>query len=269
MKRKAISNMPGNRVIPKKTSHCYHCFTIFQAGNHQIRLKPRRKISHSVHKLLAKSKGSSKQLGTFQKRMVDLYLQSRNKLVISCFTCKKTVKMACQSHEERIQQLFKPAPKEIDEKVMTKNQKKRKKRKTLRQKKKFTKFLFDNEEEALAAAKKKNNIPEEDSEQAPVPGPEMPVLTVPETQTRKTTEPILHKSLNVTQPSFSVKTLHNASRTSGVSQNSVSKKKTAAVGVVKSKKKKGRDLHQQLQKVLAADKEKKSGNSLQDFLTSL
>ena len=63
---------------------------------------------------------------------------------------------------------------------------------------------------------------------------------------------------------------HNASRT-GVKSQNVGSKKTSRV--VKpdliSKKKKSRDIHQQLQKVLAADKRKKSRSSLQDFLTCL
>lgn len=85
-----IIDLPA--IPPEQT--CPFCMTIFRPGNHHIRVIPRVKVNTKMQKLLGRQRENT-VLGKFQKRLLDLCTQRKNRMVIACETCNHRTVINC------------------------------------------------------------------------------------------------------------------------------------------------------------------------------
>ncbi|XP_060706177.1 UPF0711 protein C18orf21 homolog [Hemiscyllium ocellatum] len=79
----------GTKVNPEAV--CSHCFECLLPGNHRVRLKPKRRITVQIKKLLRREAANWK-LNLKQVRQLQKYRNSRSTLLVTCYTCKETSK---------------------------------------------------------------------------------------------------------------------------------------------------------------------------------
>ncbi|XP_078270550.1 UPF0711 protein C18orf21 homolog [Rhinoraja longicauda] len=73
----------------KSSGVCKHCFQFLRPGNHRVRLKPRRKMTPQIKKLL-QHQAANWKLNLKQQRKLWKYWKSPNKLLVTCYTCEET-----------------------------------------------------------------------------------------------------------------------------------------------------------------------------------
>ncbi|XP_032870233.1 UPF0711 protein C18orf21 homolog [Amblyraja radiata] len=73
----------------KSSGVCKHCFQYLRPGNHRVRLKPRKKMTPQIKKLL-QHQAANWKLNLKQQRKLWKYWKCPNKLLVTCYTCKET-----------------------------------------------------------------------------------------------------------------------------------------------------------------------------------
>ncbi|KAL8165862.1 UNVERIFIED_CONTAM: hypothetical protein K2H54_055759 [Gekko kuhli] len=84
------SNMEGKNAN-SAGQVCPFCFQILIPGNHRVRLKPKMRITPQIRKLLHREAKKYK-LNFKQGKLLKRYRESKNVLLITCNTCKKTTR---------------------------------------------------------------------------------------------------------------------------------------------------------------------------------
>lgn len=77
---------------------CHFCGNIFVAGNHNVRVVSRLKISKSMKKILTKA---APILGKFKKKVKDMYAKSKNKMIIHCKVCLHRTVIKCMARTQK------------------------------------------------------------------------------------------------------------------------------------------------------------------------
>ncbi|XP_013794147.1 UPF0711 protein C18orf21 homolog isoform X2 [Limulus polyphemus] len=74
----------------KKNEHiCPHCGSAWLPGNHRVRIKPRPKLTKHLRKLLKKGRDNSESIKLKDRRQIDYFRKSTNKIIVHCLSCKK------------------------------------------------------------------------------------------------------------------------------------------------------------------------------------
>ena len=76
--------------LPETPKHisCQYCGSLYNPGNYKVQVKPKMKLNKKIRKLLLKE-NDGYHLGKFQMRLLKMYRESKNKLVLTCLTCHK------------------------------------------------------------------------------------------------------------------------------------------------------------------------------------
>nr|XP_056713816.1 UPF0711 protein C18orf21 homolog [Euleptes europaea] len=77
---------------------CPYCFQFLLPGNHRVRLKPKMRITPQIQKLLH-LEAKKYKLSFKQGKVVKRYKESKNVLLITCNTCRKTTRHYGKSRE--------------------------------------------------------------------------------------------------------------------------------------------------------------------------
>ncbi|KAK3597606.1 hypothetical protein CHS0354_030152 [Potamilus streckersoni] len=260
---------------------CPFCNTPFTLGNHRVRLVPKMKLDKRMKKLLRKNECSSQSLGKFQNMLVKNYRKSCNKLVVTCFACKKITKLPGQSRKDKAIQ--KQTEIKIDIPVAELKSRKQKLKQKKKDKRKLRKLGLSAKEGHGITVNRSDLInfqsltSKENSERSLSVSSETPTVQVRtvlnnersllhSTLNSDVREQTLHGSLPQSVRSLQKQSIHTQLRDFRPVQNIGSK------GAIQSKKMKtkAKDLHQQLGKILKKEAKRMSGvGSLTDFLSSL
>ncbi|XP_076357889.1 uncharacterized protein LOC143250788 isoform X2 [Tachypleus tridentatus] len=74
-----------------KNEHiCPHCGSVWFPGSHVVRIKPRPKLTKHLRKLLKKDRDNPESIKLKDRRHLDSFRKSTNKIVVHCLSCKKT-----------------------------------------------------------------------------------------------------------------------------------------------------------------------------------
>ncbi|XP_026577504.1 UPF0711 protein C18orf21 homolog isoform X2 [Pseudonaja textilis] len=93
-----LSNIEGKKehlVNPV----CYYCFQFLFPKNYRMRLLPKMKITSRIEKILNLEK-KNYRLSLKQTKFLRKYKESKNALLITCNSCKKTTRHYGMSREE-------------------------------------------------------------------------------------------------------------------------------------------------------------------------
>ncbi|XP_034272215.1 UPF0711 protein C18orf21 homolog [Pantherophis guttatus] len=93
-----LSNIEGKKEHPVNPVCCY-CFQFLFANNYRIRLLPKMKITSRTEKILNLEK-KNYRLSLKQTKLLRKYKESKNALLITCNSCKKTTRHYGMSREE-------------------------------------------------------------------------------------------------------------------------------------------------------------------------
>ncbi|XP_067651840.1 UPF0711 protein C18orf21-like [Haliotis asinina] len=266
--------------------HCPWCHTIFTNDNHKVRLAPRIPLTKKLKKLLDRyafqstsdsvsSSLLSPSLNRCQLKMVKRYLNSSNVLTVSCNTCGKTTKTKCQGRSDRARQLMSwREPVEIEKKEVSLT--KKKKRKNNKESKSDLSVISP--DEPLCVISNRSNQPvsigaaKTNSKKKAVDTPPNTSATIatPDSEIEDGSSTQVSKSSTVKKKDC--RQAPNGDRSSSV-LSLIASLGVKSGGVTKKKKKKGRDKHQQLEKMLQEQKSVKpptqQKNSLADFLSQM
>lgn len=69
---------------------CHHCGNIWQAGNHRVRIKPCPRANKNLKRLLRREINQPWNLTKQEKKRISSFKKSTNKIVYTCFSCRKT-----------------------------------------------------------------------------------------------------------------------------------------------------------------------------------
>uniref|UniRef100_A0A8C5SAE1 Uncharacterized protein n=1 Tax=Laticauda laticaudata TaxID=8630 RepID=A0A8C5SAE1_LATLA len=78
---------------------CYYCFQFLFPKNYRMRLLPKMKITSRIEKILNREK-KNYRLSLKQTKFLRKYKESKNVLLITCNSCKKTTRHYGMSREE-------------------------------------------------------------------------------------------------------------------------------------------------------------------------
>ncbi|XP_071089027.1 UPF0711 protein C18orf21-like isoform X1 [Haliotis cracherodii] len=269
---------------PPLNPHCQLCCTIFTSNNHKVRLAPRTPLTKKLKKLLDRyaqqstsasaSSSLHPTLSKCQLKMVKGYLNSRNVLTVSCNTCGKTTKTKCQGRSDRVKQLLSwREPIEIEEKEesFTKKRKKKSKKASVSplsviSPDEFIGGTTNGSSRPISIGSAKTNLKNKNVG-APL-GTSTPITT-PDSRKEDGSLSQVTKSSDLKK-----KDCQQAPRTNKSSPVlALLESMGVKSGGVAKKKKKGRDKHQQLEKMLKEQKSAKpptqQKNSLADFLSQM
>ncbi|XP_015280523.1 PREDICTED: UPF0711 protein C18orf21 homolog [Gekko japonicus] len=90
LKRWTRSNVEGKNAN-NAGQVCPFCFQCLLPGNHRVRLKPKMRITPQIQKLLHREAKKYK-FNFKQGKLLKRYKESKNILLITCNTCKKTTR---------------------------------------------------------------------------------------------------------------------------------------------------------------------------------
>lgn len=297
-------------VSKLKQNACEFCGNIFNSHNCTTRVKPRMKMTKKLRQLLNKYTKNPTTLGKYQSNLVQTYLNSSNFLIKKCSVCKKQNKIPCQSRYERsVQTTASKKPQENEVKLKTGKEKKKEKKKQRKKQKMIerreelssmsdTSLLSD---VSLLCRDTSTPMAFSTPRNVPILKQSSSYISVSDISDRSQR---FKKSLTDFSTPGSSKTDDSlGSLSSGSTKSKISKSADSAIGmetsdstknlkspnptapvfklitsfsssqpqVTKSeKKKKMKNMHQQLNKILAKEKKNiSSSGSLSDFLSSL
>ncbi|XP_054620484.1 UPF0711 protein C18orf21 homolog isoform X2 [Dunckerocampus dactyliophorus] len=72
-----------------KTAACEHCYQWLRPDNHRVRLRPKRRPSLRVQRVLRR-RARGKTLSLVQRRLLNRFQKSTSVLMATCHTCNKT-----------------------------------------------------------------------------------------------------------------------------------------------------------------------------------
>ncbi|XP_057684610.1 UPF0711 protein C18orf21 homolog [Corythoichthys intestinalis] len=84
-------NSPESFASLDKTSVCQYCFQSLRPDNHHVRLRPKRRPSIRVQRLL-RQMAQGRGLTLMQKRILRRFSTSSSVLMATCHTCNKTTR---------------------------------------------------------------------------------------------------------------------------------------------------------------------------------
>ncbi|XP_039205234.1 UPF0711 protein C18orf21 homolog [Crotalus tigris] len=93
-----LSSIEGKNEHPVNQV-CYYCFQFFFPNNYRMRLLPKMKITPRIEKILHLEK-KNYRLSLKQTKLLRKYKESKNALLITCNSCKKTIRHYGTSREE-------------------------------------------------------------------------------------------------------------------------------------------------------------------------
>lgn len=272
-------------------SHCSYCSAPYLPGSHNMRILPKMKLTAKIRRLMKKHAENPGSLGKFQQKLVNDYVTGRNRLAAKCLFCQKTVNMPGQSRQERYSQTQTLERELTDVPQVPKTRKEKLKEKKKKMKKKKKAQLGDTDPNAGLTIRKgpsamlidsecddqETSLKERDGNQ-PLSEKEK-VLAASSTQ--KAGIDLLQDRKSSTNQKTYVKNIQNQydsnKRTASKSASNLNADKkvlnlkpTAASSILSSeKKKKVKNLHQQLGNILKQENNKIGQGSLADFLSSL
>ncbi|XP_052066594.1 uncharacterized protein LOC127706184 [Mytilus californianus] len=242
---------------------CQFCGSDYTPTQRRVRIKSKVKLSKKLGVLLRKYETDPNSLGKFQSNLVQTYLKSCNTLVVMCNVCKKKTKYPCLKREDLIQQKVKEKQ-ILQNKCIIEPEKKSKKKK--RKKKKERDEVLDQKPPSLQS----DTVDDIDRQEIRITSPQLGTSshTYSKNSLIDATDQGTLSKLTDSRKSSAV--THNRQSLTKKPDIQGNKRTRSEENITKSaKKRKAKNLNQQLNQILANEKsESKSGN-LMDFLSSL
>ncbi len=118
--------------LPQTPKHisCQYCGSLFNPATYKVHVKPKIKLNKKIKKLLVKE-NEGRHLGKFQIRLLKMYRESKNKLVLTCLTCHKRTMVPGRGRVvlSKRKHLEAPSKSMVDLSLLSKSSKKKLKRK--------------------------------------------------------------------------------------------------------------------------------------------
>ncbi|CAC5383889.1 unnamed protein product [Mytilus coruscus] len=242
---------------------CQICGSDYTPTQRRVRIKSKVKLNKKLGVLLRKYETDPNSLGKFQSNLVQTYLKSYNTLVVMCNVCKKKTKYPCLKRADLMQRKVKEEQ-SLQIKYIIEPEKKSKKKK--RKKKKERDKVLDQKKPSLHSDTVNDIYRQEIRITSPQPGTSS--HTHSKNSLKDATDqgtlsrlPDSRKSpaMTHTRQSLPQKPVIQGNKRTNNEQNSTKS----------AKKRKAKNINQQLNQILVNEKsESKSGN-LMDFLSSL
>lgn len=288
LKKKASEEDENNNQDQvHRYGHCPYCSVQYFPGTHSTKLLPRMKLTAKIGRLLKKNAADPGSLEKFQQKLVNDYVTGRNRLAVKCLLCQKTVKIPGQSRKDRYRQkhtLETNDEKEVIQIPKTRKEKLKEKKKKLKQKKRANLDTTDHNAGLTFSIRSSTVLRDSDDQETrnqTLSERDKPLAASPsqrkETESQQNSKfSINHKNLVKDIQSLSdSKSIYDSKKKTAtksaanlIDSQKVSKLKPAAVHV-KEKKRKMKNLHQQLGNILKQEKNKTGQGTLADFLSAL
>ncbi|XP_063399631.1 uncharacterized protein LOC134684277 isoform X2 [Mytilus trossulus] len=242
---------------------CQYCGSDYTPTQRRVRIKSKVKLNKKLVVLLKKYDKDPNSLGKFQSNVVQTYLNSCNTLVVMCNVCTKKTKFPCLKRADLIQQKVKEQQSLQNQDIVEPEKKSKKKKKKKRKER----------EEAL----NQKQPPLHSDSIIDIERQEIEITSAqPGTSSKTHTKNILdtatnQRTLTRLPDSPKLPTVTPSRQSLTKTPDILGNKRTSNVlhTTKSAKKRKAKNINQQLGQILANEKsETKSGN-LMDFLSSL
>lgn len=245
LKYQAVKNSKvqtiGVKPNDKQLTTCAFCGNDYIQSQQRVRLRSRVKLKKKVERLLHKYQVEPGSLGKYQLSLVQSYLNSCNQLVVTCSICNKTTKFPCSKRSDVLKEKTKVVENsKIVQNVEESGKKKKKKKKKSKQEKTVSERVDVNLKDVTSSQGK--GLSEE-------------TYKVKHETSSTFTPPVTRST-----PSVIKTASHIYDKKMSLDQNTTSKS---------AKKKKGKNIHQQLNKIFEKEKRDKKSGNLMDFLSTL